>query len=185
MPGEHKQVKKPCLTFWKSLYGPPESGFVWDQKLCETMNKLGTTHVDNFPSNLWVSKYKLLLSDLVCMLKTSLQVARPATMQSSEKSYNAIRMLKRFFGREHHITRSPNDTTCSFHIKEFCSIRTSGHNFSPTKSASGPRPAATEKAPAKAGCTGTKGLCCQCGCGGANNFFVNASRKTNDKPKST
>ena len=33
VPSEHKWIKRPCVRLWKSLYGHPESGYYWDQKV--------------------------------------------------------------------------------------------------------------------------------------------------------
>lgn len=50
------------MRLWKSLYGHPESAFYWDQEFREIMKMMGATRIDNFPSNFWVPKYRLLLT---------------------------------------------------------------------------------------------------------------------------
>lgn len=57
---------------------------------------MGATHIDNFPSNFWVPKYRLLLTLYV----------------------DDIVVSEGNLGREHHINRSSNETTtCSFQMR--------------------------------------------------------------------
>ena len=122
VPIEHKWIKRPCVRLWKSLYGYPESGFYWNQKFREIMKMMGATHIDNFPSNFWVSKYKLLLTLYVDDIIVSGEARNHAEFWKELQKYLELDPqcdVERVLGREHRISRSPTETTCSFQMKEF------------------------------------------------------------------
>ena len=86
---------------------------------------MGATHIDNFPSNFWVPKYKMLLTLYVDDTIVSGEARNHAEFWKELQQYlelDAPCDVERVLGREHHIGRSPTETTSSFQMKEFIDI---------------------------------------------------------------
>ena len=51
VPEEFKNVRRPCVRLYRSLYGHPEAGYHWDQRFKKIMKEMGATHcADTFQS---------------------------------------------------------------------------------------------------------------------------------------
>ena len=122
VPSEHKWIKRPCVRLWKSLYGHPESGYYWDQKFREIMKMMGAKHIDSFPSNFWIPKYKLLLTLYVDDIIVSGEATNHGPFWEELQRYLELDPpcdVERVLGREHHIVRTQSTTKCSFQMREF------------------------------------------------------------------
>ena len=122
VPDEFKHIKRPCVRFWRSLYGHPEAGHRWDMRSREVMTCFDAKPIDTFQSNFWIPKYKLLLSlyvDDVVVSGPSSQHKPFWDEMQCHLELDEPAEVSRILGREHSISRSKEGTTCAFEMTEF------------------------------------------------------------------
>ena len=122
VPEHMKHVVRPCVRLWRSLYGHPESGYHWDQRFRSVMSQMNAVHLDNFPSNFWLSSYGLLLTLYVDDILISGPSDRHAPFWEELQRHLEIDEptdVNRVLGRGHAFVRDGDTTTCTFEMTEF------------------------------------------------------------------
>ena len=121
-PPEYRHFKQPCVRLVRSLYGHPESGYHWDQRLREVMKLLEGQHVDEFPSSFWFPQRKLLVTcyvdDILCSGPSSEQ---NKFWQEIEKhlEIEPPTQVERVLGRQHKFDRTNGSTKVSLEMFDF------------------------------------------------------------------
>ena len=122
-PPEYRQLQRPCVRLWKSLYGHPESGFHWDKRFKQVVEALGGEHSSLFQSSYFFKKTGLLLTLYVDDIVLSGPECAHDAFWAEVQSHLEIEPpspVDRVLGRKHLIERNQSGTTMRYDMSDYC-----------------------------------------------------------------
>ena len=123
VPDEFRNVKRPCVRLYKSLYGHPEAGYHWDQRFKKVMAEMGATHcADTFQSTYYFKDSGLLLTLYVDdMVLSGPTVAHDPFWQQVRKfiEIEEPAPVSRVLGRNHKMVEDEHGKRMLFDMSDF------------------------------------------------------------------